>query len=167
MKLLLQDIVHCGADVIVNSANPTLLAGGGVSAAIHRAAGPRLQQAAIVHAPLLPGQAIVTPGFDLDARYVIHTVAPRYLGGTEEESRRLADAYRAALELCVHLEGISSVAFPSLGTGVYRWPLKRAAGIAIGALRASPLEETWLCVIDQPSYEAYSAVLDQPSTRLR
>lgn len=161
MKLLLQDIVQSGADVIVNSANPTLLAGGGVSAAIHRAAGPKLQQATIAHAPLMPGQAIVTPGFNLDAKYVIHTVAPRYLSGTEEESQRLAAAYRAALDLCSHLENVGSIAFPSLGTGIYRWPLKRAARIAIQTLAASPCEETWLCVIDQAVFDAYANCLNQ------
>jgi O-acetyl-ADP-ribose deacetylase (regulator of RNase III) len=167
------DILDLDVDVIVNSANPSLLAGGGVCGAIHRAAGPELEAAARPLGPLKPGEAVLTPGFNLKAKFVIHAVAPRYMRGLAQagessrfiqagltEDQQLRSAYRSALELASELEGVSSIAFPSMGTGIYRWPLKEAAFIAVSALRDSTLEQTIMCVRDDEAFNVYRQQLD-------
>jgi O-acetyl-ADP-ribose deacetylase (regulator of RNase III) len=161
MEILISDILDFDVDVIVNSANPSLLAGGGVCGAIHRAAGPQLEEASRVLGPIKPGNAVVTPGFNLKAKFVIHAVAPRYMYGNEEEECQLQSAYATALVLASQLEGVSSIAFPSMGTGIYRWPLEKAAVLAIGVLKNSPITKTIMALRDADAYAAYEKILGQ------
>jgi O-acetyl-ADP-ribose deacetylase (regulator of RNase III) len=107
-----------------------LLGGGGVDGAIHRAAGPELLRVCRTLGGCPPGQARITPGFRLPARYVIHTVGPIYHGGTHGEAQVLASAYRSSLEVAV-VHGLRSIAFPAISTGIYGYPLDEAASIAL------------------------------------
>lgn len=127
------DITTMRVDVIVNAANPSLLGGGGVDGAIHRAAGPRLLEASRRLGGCEPGQAKITPGFNLHARYVIHTVGPIWHGGGSHEDSTLAACYRNSLLLAAE-NGARTVAFPSISTGVYGFPIRRAAPIAMRTL---------------------------------
>ena len=131
IKILESSILDCGADIIVISANPTLLTGSGVSGVIHKAAGSELEQYAKPLGPLSVGQAIVTPPFNLSAKYVVHTVCPRYLDGFRGEARQLALAYANALKVRDDLSDAASIAFVSMGTGVYKWPVAIATKIAV------------------------------------
>jgi O-acetyl-ADP-ribose deacetylase (regulator of RNase III) len=124
------DITQLDVDAIVNAANKTLLGGGGVDGAIHRAAGPRLRAACEVLAGCDTGEAKITPGFKLTARYVIHTVGPVWGGGERDEDRLLAACYRNSLMLAQH-HSLASIAFPAISTGAYGFPPKRAAMIAL------------------------------------
>ena len=118
LKILSGDITQSDADIIVFSAHPSLLAGSGVSGAIHKAAGKELETAAKRFAPLKVGEAIITPAFGLKSKCVIHTVCPRYIHGTDQEKTLLAEAYRASLDLHKTVTDVDSVAFMSMGTGV-------------------------------------------------
>ncbi|EPR31492.1 Appr-1-p processing domain protein [Alkalidesulfovibrio alkalitolerans DSM 16529] len=133
------DLTLAEHEAIVNAANSSLLGGGGVDGAIHRAAGPELLAAckAIVakRGPLPPGQAVITPGFRLKARWVIHTVGPIWHGGGHDEERLLASAYDASLALAAE-HGLSNVAFPAISCGAYGYPLDSAASVAVGRLSA-------------------------------
>lgn len=133
------DLAQAEHEAIVNAANSSLLGGGGVDGAIHRAAGPELLAAckAIVakRGPLPPGQAVITPGFRLKARCVIHTVGPIWRGGGHDEARLLASCYDAALALAAE-HGVSTIAFPAISCGAYGYPLDSAASVAIGRLTA-------------------------------
>lgn len=134
IELVEGDITTLAVDAIVNAANSALRGGGGVDGAIHRAAGPELLAAAQALAPCPPGEARVTPGFRLPARWVVHTVGPVWRGGGAGEDEVLARAYRNSLE-CAAEVGARSVAFPCIATGVYGFPPERAAPIALAALR--------------------------------
>ena len=134
IDIRIRDILQSGADIIVFSAHPSLLAGSGVSGIVHKAAGPELEVFAKSLGPIATGQSIITPAFNLPAKYIIHTVCPRYIYGTPEEESHLAMAYRSALSLKRQAPDASSIAFVSLGTGVYRWPLEIAAKIAVAEL---------------------------------
>jgi O-acetyl-ADP-ribose deacetylase (regulator of RNase III) len=135
------DITRLQVDAIVNAANELMLGGGGVDGAIHEAAGPRLLEACRavpevrrgVRCPT--GQARITPGFDLPARHVIHTVGPIWDGGHSGEDELLAACYRTSLDLAEQ-HGVQSIAFPAISCGVYRFPVRRAANIAVREVRS-------------------------------
>ncbi|HEX9781204.1 MAG TPA: O-acetyl-ADP-ribose deacetylase [Opitutaceae bacterium] len=130
IKLLQGDITKLAVDAIVNAANETLLGGGGVDGAIHRAAGPGLREECARLGGCSPGEAKITAGHDLPARHVIHTVGPRWRGGGAGEEETLAACYRNSLALA-EMRGLETMAFPSISTGVFGFPIERAAPIAL------------------------------------
>ncbi|WP_245838187.1 macro domain-containing protein [Niveispirillum lacus] len=135
LRVLQGDIATLDVDVIVNAAAPGLGGGTGVSRAIHGAAGPDLFAAATALDPVGRGDAGITPGFALKARWVVHAVGPVYVTGKLGEDKVLARCYRRALELCVEKQG-RSIAFPAISTGAYRFPKDQAARIAVETVRA-------------------------------
>jgi O-acetyl-ADP-ribose deacetylase (regulator of RNase III) len=141
------DITQLDVDAIVNAANELMLGGGGVDGAIHRAAGPRLLEACRSTPEVRPGvrcptgEARITPGFNLRAVHVIHTVGPIWRGGTAGEDDLLASCYRASLELA-RAHAVRSIAFPAISCGVYRFPRERASAIAVKAIRRHLAEKT-------------------------
>ena len=155
IDIQVKDILQSGADIIVCSAHPSLLAGSGVSGIVHKAAGPELEVLSKNLGPIAPGQSVITRAFNLPAKYIIHTVCPRYIYGTPEEEQLLALAYKSALSLKDNAPDTSSIAFVSLGTGVYRWPLHIAAKIAVAELSKSEFDKTMLCVADTQTKAAY------------
>ena len=131
IKVVVADITTLELDAVVNAANPTLTGGGGVDGAIHRAAGPRLADYCRRLGGCQTGDAKITPGFDLPSRHVIHTVGPVWTGGDDQrEEALLASCYRRSLHVAMD-NGVRSLAFPAISTGVYRFPAGRAAGIAV------------------------------------
>jgi len=134
------DITDMDTDAIVNAANSTLMGGGGVDGAIHRKGGPRiLEECRRIRATELPnglptGEAVSTSGGNLKARFVVHTVGPVWRGGAHDEAELLAKAYRNSLRLAV-LKGLRTIAFPSISTGAYGYPIKDACRIAVSAVR--------------------------------
>lgn len=164
LKTVLGDITKLDVEAIVNAANVSLLGGGGVDGAIHRAAGPKLLEATrqIVGCPR--GEARITPGFDLPARYVIHTVGPVWTGGDQGESEVLASCYRQSL-LLARENKIKSIAFPSISTGVYGFPIEQAAHIAVSTVREElssdpgQLKEVMFCCFSSADYEIYQQEL--------
>jgi O-acetyl-ADP-ribose deacetylase (regulator of RNase III) len=133
VEVIQTDITTLQVDAIVNAANSSLLGGGGVDGAIHRAAGPRLLEATRKIGGCPTGQARLTPGFDLPAKWVIHTVGPVWQGGHAGEDELLASCYRESLRLAASV-GATTVAFPAISTGTYGFPLERAARIAIAEI---------------------------------
>ena len=132
LKLLRGDITRLSVDAIVNAANTTLLGGGGVDGAIHRAAGPELLAECKTLGGCRPGEAKITRGYNLPARFVVHTVGPVWSGGTRGEPETLANCYRNSL--CVALENkLGTIAFPAISCGAYRYPIVDAARIAVEA----------------------------------
>lgn len=157
LKIELGDITTYHTDAIVNAANTTLLGGGGVDGAIHRAAGPELLEECKTLGGCKTGEAKITKGYQLPAKYVIHTPGPIWYGGNKNEAILLKSSYQTSLQLAEQY-GCKSVAFPSISTGVYRFPLERAAKIAVGTirefLRGRDMEVTMVC-FDKKTLEAY------------
>jgi O-acetyl-ADP-ribose deacetylase (regulator of RNase III) len=161
LEAVLGDITTEDVDVIVNAANPALAGGGGVDGAIHRAAGARELHAAC--APLAPcpvGDARLTPGFRLQARHIVHAVGPVWRGGGHGEAELLASCYRRALALA-EVVGARSIAFPAISTGVYGYPPRAAAEVAVGTLRSTPtsLELARLVAYDEATHRIYLELL--------
>ena len=128
------DITTLQVDAIANAANEALAPGGGVCGAIHRAAGPELARACAALGGCPTGEARITPGFRLPARWVIHAVGPRWHGGKGGEAELLAGVYRHSMRLATE-HGLRSIAFPAISTGIYGYPLEQATGIAVSTIR--------------------------------
>ena len=165
LKALQGDITTLAVDAIVNAANSSLLGGGGVDGAIHRAAGPKLLSECRSLNGCKTGNAKITHGYDLRAKYVIHTVGPVWKDGTRGEPQLLASCYRRSLEIAADHE-ISSIAFPSISTGVYNYPFADAAQIAIATVRDFTTEQTSLseiifCCFSKSDYKVYSDLLQR------
>lgn len=161
ISIVLGDITAIATEAIVNSANPSLLAGGGVCGAIHKIAGPELEKACRAIRKIEHGQAVITPAFNLPAAYVIHAVAPRYLDGTRHEAATLKQTYISICNI-VAVNLIANVTLPSLGTGIYRFPLSLAAAIACETLHEYlPVncEATIVC-FDEESLATYQLAND-------
>ena len=155
------DITTLALDAIVNAANSDLAAGGGVCGAIHRAAGPELARACAALAPCPAGSARITPGFRLPARFVIHAVGPVWRGGTFGEPALLASAYRTSIHLARD-NGLRSIAFPAIGTGIFGYPLDAATKIAVAAVREAlaepgPVDEVVFACFSEEALAAYRA----------
>ena len=161
LTAVLADITTLRVDAIVNAANSSLLGGGGVDGAIHRAAGPELLAECRVLGGCDPGDAKATGGHRLPARWVIHTVGPVWRGGSSGESDVLASCYRRSIEVADGL-GARTVAFPAISTGVYGYPPDAAATVAVTTLRAltpTEIEEVQLVAFDDATRRLYEALL--------
>jgi O-acetyl-ADP-ribose deacetylase (regulator of RNase III) len=163
VRVLRQDITRLAVDAIVNAANSTLLGGGGVDGAIHRAAGPELLAECRTLGGCPPGQSRLTRGYRLPAAWVIHTVGPIWRGGDEDEDATLASCYRTALGLAAG-RSLATVAFPAISCGVYGFPIPRACRIAVREVRAFLAGHAHparidLVAFDDDVYHEYRALL--------
>ncbi|HZI11421.1 MAG TPA: O-acetyl-ADP-ribose deacetylase [Myxococcus sp.] len=168
LELIQGDITKVTADAIVNAANSALSGGGGVDGAIHRAAGPELLAECRTLGRCPPGQAKLTAGYRLPARHVIHAVGPVWQGGGHSEEAVLARCYKSVFAL-VEQHGLRSVAFPSISTGAYGFPIERAAPIALREVRAAlerlpTLEKVTVVLFSPWDLETYQRALTQAST---
>jgi O-acetyl-ADP-ribose deacetylase len=163
ISLLLGDLTEQPVDAIVNAANPSLLGGGGVDGAIHRAAGPELLAECRKLNGCKVGEAKITKGYKLPAKFVIHTPGPVWRGGNSNEGGLLANCYRNSLKLAVHNK-VRTIAFPSISTGVYGFPIEKAARIALTTardfLQITPiLDKVIFVAFSQSDYNAYESIL--------
>jgi O-acetyl-ADP-ribose deacetylase (regulator of RNase III) len=168
LKLVQGDLTQQAVDAIVNAANSSLMGGGGVDGSIHAAGGPAIleecRQIVARQGPLPPGQAVITTGGNLPARHVIHTVGPIWQGGGRGEAETLASAYRESLRLAAK-HNLKTIAFPSISTGAYGYPLELAAPIALGAIKAflerepGSVEEVRMVLFGARAWGAYEGVV--------
>ena len=163
------DITQLSVDAIVNGANSHLVPGGGVSSAIHRFGGPEIDNECAgwldANGLVKPGTAAITTAGDLHARCVIHAVGPVWIGGIADEATVLADTYRAAVQLADD-RGLTSMAVPSISTGVFGYPMDQAAPVAIGALREAlkssrSVKDVTMVLFDQTAYDTYEQALQE------
>jgi O-acetyl-ADP-ribose deacetylase len=164
IKLFKGDITKLKVDVIVNAANSSLLGGGGVDGAIHRAAGKELLSECRTLNGCKTGDAKITKGYNLLAKYVIHTVGPVWHGGNSGEPEKLASCYRKSLEVAVE-KGIKTIAFPNISTGVYGYPKIGAAKIATQTVisyleKNQEIEQVIFCIFDDENFEIYHELLN-------
>jgi O-acetyl-ADP-ribose deacetylase (regulator of RNase III) len=169
LSLIQGDITRQDTDAIVNAANSGLMGGGGVDGAIHRAGGPAILEDCkkiVAERGRLPaGQAVITTGGKMKTRHVIHTVGPVWHGGEKGEPETLASAYRLSLKIAVE-NGLKTVSFPSISTGVYGYPVDKAAQVALGAIadflkQNKSLEEIVFVLFDSRTFEAYQRALSE------
>jgi O-acetyl-ADP-ribose deacetylase (regulator of RNase III) len=164
LRAVQADITKLQIDAIVNAANSSLLGGGGVDGAIHRAAGPDLVHECRLLAGCKTGDAKVTKGYRLPAQYIIHTVGPVWRGGSNGEPELLASCYRRSMEIAA-VKGVASLAFPSISTGIYGYPIELAAGVAIATVRKalqppSSLRDIVFCCFSAQDLAVYERVLN-------
>ncbi len=161
IEILRTDITTLPVDAVVNAANPGLRGGGGVDGAIHRAAGPELLEELRRYSGCPTGGAVLTPGYRLPARYVIHAVGPVWHGGGQGEAELLAQAHRSSFEQARTRPDIRTIAFPAISTGVYGYPKSAAARIAVKEMRAAEpdFDRIVVAVFDPETEEAYRGAL--------
>ncbi len=157
------DITNLKVDAIVNAANSSLLGGGGVDGAIHNAAGPELLEHCRKLNECPTGEAKITPGFKLPAKFVIHTVGPIWRGGIQNEAKLLASCYKNSLNLAIE-NGIKTIAFPAISTGIYGYPLNDAAKIAVDVTikfleNNSFIEKVIFVCFDEKTYQVYQKLI--------
>lgn len=163
IELIQGDITKLEVDAIVNAANSSLMGGGGVDGAIHRAAGPGLVEECKTLNGCKTGQSKITKGYDLPAKHVIHTVGPVWYGGDKKEDAKLSSCYQTSLELAVE-NGLRTIAFPSISTGAYRFPFDRACLIALNTIESflkndNTLEKVYLVVFGDNDLAQYQRII--------
>lgn len=166
IKVVRADITGLAVDAIVNAANETLLGGGGVDGAIHRAAGPELRQACQKIGGCPTGEARITPGFQLPATWVIHTVGPVWQGGDKGEPELLVACYKNTFDLALQ-NGVRTIAFPSISTGAYGYPIQAATGVAVGVMRSyeDRFAEIVCCCFNDDDRKVYELTISATGLR--